>query len=407
MINDYPRILFVNIIFQADNSAGITISKLVTDIPNKNLFILDQKFEKIIDYSFKSKGSIKKVNRNINGLIKMLSSIMGSKSYLNKISLSNKLIEQIKSKSIDFLYLVPSTLAVTLFVLKIKRKIPRIKIIVHVLDDKVNAHYKGILGFFYKIIFRKKFIQLVRKANIRMSISDYMSEVYKKEYNYKFYSFHNSIEIEKWGNNILNKNRNFNNSKDISILYTGAIESNYDTIVLFCDVVNRINKKSNYNIKFILHSKFASNKYLKKIDNYPFTLVNGYLSQAELPKLLSSHDFLLLPLSFNKKMQYIKLSMPTKATEYMMSGTPIIVLAPKDTALVKYSSRFNWAINITTTDYSKIEDSIIEILENKDNQEILIKNANRQIYDKHDINKEKEKFKKILFKDYEGKYVQK
>ena len=39
--------------------------------------------------------------------------------------------------------------------------------------------------------------------------------------------------------------------------------------------------------------------------------------------------------------------MPTKAPEYMMSGTPVIILGPAETALVKDAQRGNWAKVIT------------------------------------------------------------
>ena len=39
--------------------------------------------------------------------------------------------------------------------------------------------------------------------------------------------------------------------------------------------------------------------------------------------------------------------MPTKAPEYMASGTPIIIFAPQDTALVQYAEKYNWAAVVT------------------------------------------------------------
>ena len=103
---------------------------------------------------------------------------------------------------------------------------------------------------------------------------------------------------------------------------------------------------------------------------------NSFVSYNDLPKVFSEADFLLLPYDFSEiSIKYIKYSMPTKAPEYMVSGTPIIIFAPEVTAVAKYAMEYNWAKVITDDDVSEISGAIKQLIQNKDLREQIAQNA--------------------------------
>ena len=109
---NYPKILFVNINFRNDNSAGITISKLVDHIPKEKLFLLSDKasISNIDIFSnkkqigrLKSEG-LKNESKKRPSYKKIFSTLIGKKGYLKKIHFhedEKNWLDEIDSESRD------------------------------------------------------------------------------------------------------------------------------------------------------------------------------------------------------------------------------------------------------------------------------------------------------------------
>jgi glycosyltransferase involved in cell wall biosynthesis len=89
----------------------------------------------------------------------------------------------------------------------------------------------------------------------------------------------------------------------------------------------------------------------------------GYISdQAQAAEMQRRADVLILPLNFNQSSrQFLALSMPTKTTSYMASGTPILVYAPHDTALAEYATEGQWACVVSRRSTSDLEQAILRL----------------------------------------------
>ena len=75
----------------------------------------------------------------------------------------------------------------------------------------------------------------------------------------------------------------------------------------------------------------------------------------------------LLPLSFdNISQKYTRLSIPTKLSEYLISGVPTLVFSPSSSALYKFCSNYNCAYLINEKS-EKIVSNSLEKLINSDN----------------------------------------
>ena len=98
--------------------------------------------------------------------------------------------------------------------------------------------------------------------------------------------------------------------------------------------------------------------------------------------------YIFLPLDFDKAgVIYSQFSMPTKASEYMISGTPILVFADERTALTKSALEGNWAFVVTENEMSALTQALNELISNeelriqlsKNAKEFAIKNENAEI----------------------------
>ena len=133
------------------------------------------------------------------------------------------------------------------------------------------------------------------------------------------------------------------------------------------------------------------------INNYKCVEHNSYIAYENLPQVFSAADFLVLPYDFShKSIKYIKYSMPTKAPEYMISGTPIIIFAPAVTAIVKYADEYNWAKVITENNVIEIANAIKQLIKSKELRQQIAQNAINLAENNHNSIYVTDQFKKAI-----------
>ena len=295
---------------------------------------------------------------------------LGVMHVINKTQMSNEFRRWLQDFNPDVIYAQSSGRDGTLFCMAVQAFLKK-PLIYHMMDDwPTIISNKGLFKRYWGEKIDREFRTLLDRATVLMSISDFMANEYKIRYGKDFTTFHNPINIEFWQKNQRN---NYELSNSPTILYAGRIGLGINnSLELFAKAIQQVNKELKISIKFILQTQ---EKPLW-ISNYKNIVHNNFVSYNDLPKKFSQTDFLLLPYDFSpKSIKYIKYSMPTKAPEYMVSGTPIIIFAPEVTAVVKYARQFKWAKVITEKDVSEISGAIKQLIQNKDLWEQIAQNA--------------------------------
>ena len=88
--------------------------------------------------------------------------------------------------------------------------------------------------------------------------------------------------------------------------------------------------------------------------------------------------------------------MPTKAPEYMISGTPIIIFAPEQTAIVTYAKKYEWAKIVVKNDPKELFTAIRILIQNKSLREKIGQNAKRVAEEKHNLSNVSDNFKNLI-----------
>jgi glycosyltransferase involved in cell wall biosynthesis len=265
-------------------------------------------------------------------------------------------------------------------------------LIFHMMDDwPLIITDKGLFKKYWQKKIDKEFRKLLDQTSVLMSISHEMAHEYKIRYNKDFITFHNTIDLEFWKQQ---QRKSYELSESPTILYAGriglGIESSLELIV---KAIEQVNEEFKISLKFILQTQEKP----KWIDNYKSVEHKKFVSYNDLPKVFSETDFLLLPYDFSEKsVKYIKLSMPTKAPEYMVSGTPIIIFAPEVTAIVKYAKEDGWAEVITENKVSKISESIKQLIRDKELRQKIAQNAIRTAEKNHNSTDVRNQFKEVI-----------
>lgn len=268
----------------------------------------------------------------------------------------------------------------------------KIPIVYHVMDDWPSVvSNKGMFKKFWYGKIDSELRILFDKASLLMSISDFMSFEYKKRYGKNFIAFHNPINIEFW-KKYQRTDYALNNTP--TILYAGRIGLGIDSsLEAFARAILVVNKELNIAVKFIIQAAEKPDW----VNKYSCLEYRKPVTYNELPKVFSEADFLLLPYDFSEEsIRYIRYSMPTKASEYMASGTPIIVFAPEVTALVQYAKKSGWARVITENKTQILTEELKRLIEKKELRQKIAGNAIQTAEEHHSSVKVTAGFKNLI-----------
>src|SRR5690606_8939579 len=132
-------------------------------------------------------------------------------------------------------------------------------------------------------------------------------------------------------------------------------------------------------------------------DKYGCVKHKAFVPYDELPKAFATADFLILPYDFSEKsIKFIGHSMPTKAPEYMASGSPIIVFAPEETALVQDVRKYDCGNIITENNVGTIKNAIKNLMLDQSLRANLSRRAVEAVDKNHNAAEVKSHFKKLI-----------
>lgn len=281
------------------------------------------------------------------------------------------------------------------------------KVVIHIFDDFINSKYDDTLfPRYWRKRLDRTFRDLLKVTDLNLAISEKMRREYEVKYDCKFHSFHNSIDPDIWdarpfniesekrreelnlsvkeGKNSMNrtsvnldtKPRPFStdNQRSFTFLYAGKV--NRDTvgpIKQFIETTNTL-RGEGFDVRFKLYSPYSKEEVCFKLGQQAEGVYQGKVSYAELPSIFRGADGLLLPLDFTPEtIRYIRLSMLTKVTEFLISGTPIFVFAPPSIAVTEYLLEHSAAIHCGEP--SKLRESIIKFVQSVEARRTVSRNA--------------------------------
>jgi glycosyltransferase involved in cell wall biosynthesis len=290
----------------------------------------------------------------------------------------------------DFFYALLSTRHSILFAIDLIKKYD-VPLIIHIMDDwPATIGNDTVFSKYWNKKINGELNTLLQLSHKRLAISKLMAEEYKKRFGGDWLYFHNPVDVSLWNKPKESTKQN----KSRTILYSGRLSQGISgTLKLISECVDEINDIDKLDVKFRIQSSGKPDW----IDNYNNTTFNFYIPYEELPELYAQVDVLLLPYEFEGKgFDFIRLSMPTKVTEYMASATPILIVAPKSTAVVEYANREGWAYVIDNNNKELIRKGIIELFNNEEIRMCISNNALRCVLNYHEINKVQFEFSQIF-----------
>ncbi|MFA7097783.1 MAG: glycosyltransferase [Gammaproteobacteria bacterium] len=314
-----------------------------------------------------------------------------------KYTVSHELLAWIRDNEIDIIFTMLGNVSSMKFAINLKRSTGR-KLAIFILDDWIHSHpNQALFPFIWKHIYSGLFVQVVRLADIHMAISVKMSTEYEKEYCKAFHVFHNPVDMSIF--EASSRHVHITQSS-FKICYIGKV--NGDTIDGLLDLIKALEILGDNRVLLDIYAGSNANKIeavMGRIDPLRNVRIMSYVSNDQIPNVVMASDLLYLPLGFSKQSRnYTRLSMPTKASEYMASRVPILLYAPDCIALTEYAVKDEWAITICDRNVDLLRKTIVDIMSGEIDTQKFVENAFSLAVLKHQASAVRNDFRKALAK---------
>jgi glycosyltransferase involved in cell wall biosynthesis len=310
---------------------------------------------------------------------------------ISRISLSERLKQWIDEFDPDIIYAQASTRETVVFCSAMYDYIQK-PMVFHMMDDWPSTISEiGPFRNYWRRRIDGEFRNLLDRASVLLSISDYMADEYKTRYGKRFTTFHNPIDLAFWKSH---QRKNYRLGKVVTIMYAGRIGTGIqDSLETMSLAVENAVKQMGIPVQFVMQTALKPDW----IEKYPNTIHKSLVPYAELPRVFAEADALLLPYDFSDdSIKFIRHSMPTKAPEYMVSGTPTIVFAPEVTALAKDALNHHWAMVVTENSSEKLTDLICDLVRNEEKRKQVAQKAIATAETKYNAEKVRSEFRQVI-----------
>jgi glycosyltransferase involved in cell wall biosynthesis len=321
--------------------------------------------------------------------------MLGLIHFLSKISFSKQFIDWLSLYKPEILYIQVTAREDILFAMKLCDFLC-IPTVIHNMDDWPSTiSNKGLFKKYLQTKIDKEFRQLLKRMDLCLSISNAMTSEYMKRYNIQFKAFHNPIETKAWQPYC---KTNFSLHDDhVRILYSGRIGVGItESLVEVANVIKEINQSWG-NIKLYIQSPSSDYEVRNKLQKYDCIVINPVVEYSQLPVVFSQADILLIANDFDKSgIDYLKYSIPTKVSEYMISGTPILIYASGETAVSRFFTDYECGCCVSEQDPEKLNVALKLLINNEEYRKKLSQNAVTIALDQFDAEKVKNDFQQLI-----------
>ncbi len=438
MKNNYPKILIIGQSFDDKTGGGITLSNIFRGWPLDKIAVVTKNIDhtqtsscikyyrlgskerkwlfplsliykintksgpvdlKVNAEQLSTKSENKKRIKKSKRIIKILKKLLENSGFTYLFSdfhISDKFIEWTNDYSPDLIYTQLGSIGMNHFVSQFLEKIKK-PYVIHFMDDwPVKFNRKGFFTLFIRNQTNRILNKLISNSNGLLTICQTMSNEYETRYKKNSVPIHNPVDIPVWKEFAKDE---WKIKDEFRILFTGKLGRKSPALYEMSETVEKLNNKG-VKTCFEIYTKDFDSEEANILRKYSGVKIYNSIPHKEIPKLLSSFDILFLPLSFDPiYVRNTRLSMPTKTSEYMISGTPILVYASDETALYKYADEKKWAYIVSIRSVDELTSAIMNLYENNELREKYGRKAIEIASKNHDSIIVRDIFRKCLIQN--------
>ena len=320
---------------------------------------------------------------------------VGAEQIVRRLQLSPTLSTWVEQYNPDLIYTQAGCLHEMLLVERLV-KFLQIPYVIHMMDDWPSTLYKHqLLSPYLRWRLNKEFMNLLDHSSGFLSISPKMSEVYQERYRRPCIAFHNPLELGAW---LEVSKKDWQAGNPFRIMYRGRIGTSIQTSLIdISDAVFELFQEGKA-IRFdITLSTTCDAKTKQRLERPGCVSVHPPLPYKDVPAALASADLLVISYDFDPdSINYIRYSMPTKAPEFMISGTPVLIYGARELAITAYAEKENWAYIVSERNNLSLKQAIIKLSEDQVLRERLACRAQELAILNHDAVRVRDAFRVAL-----------
>lgn len=324
-----------------------------------------------------------------------LDELIGAEHVVRRLSLSRNLSEWTSRFCPDVIY----TQAGCLHEMSLARQIIKtfkLPYVIHIMDDWPSTLYADkLLAPYLRWRLAKDFRDLLNHCSVFMGISQKMCDIYQQRYKRPCIPFHNPIELDIW---LAATKRDWHAGTPFRIMYRGRIGTSIQTSLIdLCNAVHAM-YQAGIAVQFdITLSPDCDAQTRQQLERPGCVNVQPAIPYNDVPAALAGADLLVLSYDFDpESIKYIRYSMPTKAPEYMISGTPVLVYAAGDLAITDYAQKQKWAYVVAEQDPSQLKKALVELIRDQALREELGVHARELAIQNHDAKQVRAAFRQTF-----------
>lgn len=259
-----------------------------------------------------------------------------------------------------------------------------------------DLYYGNRFPLLYKLLAYFLEPKIFHEAEKIFVMSEKLQDYYSKKYHREIILIRNSIPIEEKQLPKFFSHSGPYKTEPYKIVYTGTIYwAQIDAIKNLISAVKEIKQPKIQLWLYTPHDKIYLNRRGIFENN---KIIFDKVSPSKAKAVQKNTDILFVGLTFNKKYSLlINTSSPGKTYEYLISGRPILIHAPKDSYLSQYAKKHNFALVIDEPDIEKLKRGILELIQNQDLAKNLVENAKKTAILYHDAKKNSFEFQRFFY----------
>lgn len=268
-------------------------------------------------------------------------------------------------------------------------------LVVHMMDDwPASLHHEGLLSPLARRVIDRELRPLFRSCAARMAVSDAMAAAYLTRYRTRFEVFNNGVDMVAWAAAPAGAR---DGPGPRRLVYVGRIgRSNADSLQEAA-VATGLLRRAGIAVAFDVYSPDDSTENGRRLALEPGVTLHGRIPHERVPAALARADLLVLPLDHDRRLSaYARLSMPTKAVEYMASGRPILVYAPALHAVSLDAREKGWAEVVDTPGPTLLAAAIQRLLADPGRCVAIGRAARALALERHEITNLRVRFRDVM-----------
>lgn len=270
----------------------------------------------------------------------------------------------------------------------------------HMMDDWPSVRYRdGVLQGVVRSHMERRLRSLVGRATSLLAIGDAMAAEYETRYGRTFLPIHNPVDLRRWDALAAACGGEPDGPPDdcLRVVYTGKVDS--DTSGSILDVAEVISDMSSHGQRISLQVNTPDVDFpaLTRVAGCRGVVVTPAGDYCRVPSLMRAADVLLLPLDFDEESaRFTRLSIPTKVSEYLASGRPVLTYAPRGSAVAEYARSRGWSLLVDERDTASVRRALNLLLDDGPLRSKMGSRARQLAAERHDATRVRAQFRAAL-----------